>query len=483
MAEDREEQARSRVGMVLNEKWTLERLIGIGGMACVYAAKHRNGAKAAVKVLHPDIGRIEEVLRRFLREGKAANLVDHPGAVKVLDDDVISSGPDKGAAFLVMELLEGESLEDRIESGPPISEREMLVILQQILDVLAVAHASGVIHRDLKPENLFLAKSKDEPDVAPRVKILDFGLARLADGGIGTVHGLAIGTPSYMPPEQAGGKADEIELRTDLFAVGATSFRILAGRTVHPGKNAVDIVLKMARDAAPKLRSVAPSISEATARVIDRALEFKKQDRWPDAKTMRAAVDEALLALDDHGILELPQDLLKTFHAEPAPVPAPVAERASVTAPVSAPAAFTPSPARAAGLEPVRSEDSILVSLGLKPSMLRRRWRLLLVLALLYGGIALKLSSEDSEIEPATDAGAAIDGSTIDALVDASGDASVADALVRTKVDASVAKVVASSVDASIVGASSVDAGHIKPTPSSHPSTKPSSAVKPPHHK
>ena len=100
---------------MLDDKWTLERLIGVGGMAAVYAATHRNGARAAVKVLHTDLSRHKEVRERFLREGYAANRVEHPGAVKVLDDDVVVSGPESGTAYIVMELLEGESLQDRIE--------------------------------------------------------------------------------------------------------------------------------------------------------------------------------------------------------------------------------------------------------------------------------------------------------------------------------------------------------------------------------
>src|SRR3990172_8783751 len=118
MSEETDARAYARVGATLNDKWTLERLLGIGGMAAVYAGKHRNGARAAGKVLHPDISKIQEARERFIREGYAANSVEHPGVVKVLDDDVVSGGDDDGTAYLVMELLEGESLEDRIERGP-----------------------------------------------------------------------------------------------------------------------------------------------------------------------------------------------------------------------------------------------------------------------------------------------------------------------------------------------------------------------------
>src|SRR5262249_24649746 len=184
-----DERAAARVGSVLNDKWTLERLVGVGGMAAVYKGVHRNGAKAAVKVLHPHLGRIPEVRDRFLREGKAANRVNHDGVVKVLDDDIIREGPDEGAAYLVMELLEGESLEDGIERAVIITELDVLEVLRQVLEVLVVAHEAGVVHRDLKPENLFLPTEGG-------LKVLDFGLARMEDANTQTVAGLALGTPS-----------------------------------------------------------------------------------------------------------------------------------------------------------------------------------------------------------------------------------------------------------------------------------------------
>ena len=240
MSDDNDTRSLERVGSVLNEKWTLERLLGVGGMAAVYAARHRNGAKAAVKVLHPDLSRHKEVRERFLREGYAANRVEHPGAVKVMDDDVVAAGPDAGTAYLVMELLEGESLQDRLERGPPVSEREFLTIAEEVLDVLAVAHGRGVVHRDLKPENLFLVNGENEGD-PPRVKVLDFGLARLLDGQTITSYGLALGTPSFMSPEQAAGRIDEIDGRTDLFALAATGFRLRTGRRIHEGAHAVEL--------------------------------------------------------------------------------------------------------------------------------------------------------------------------------------------------------------------------------------------------
>lgn len=296
MTDDADERATERVGSVLNDKWTLEKLIGVGGMAAVYAGLHRNGARAAIKVLHPSYARRPEVKERFLREGYAANRVNHSGVVKVLDDDEIVSGPDDGGAFLVMELLEGQSLEDRIERGPPIEERELLAIAAAVLDVLDAAHKADVVHRDLKPENLFLARDAGNAEAPPHIKILDFGLARVAEGNK-TMAGLAIGTPSYMPPEQAAGRVHDIDGRSDLFALGASCFRILSGRTVHPADSALAICALMARDPAPKLRTVAPNVSAKGAAVIDRALAYRREDRWPTAADMRKAIDEAIADL------------------------------------------------------------------------------------------------------------------------------------------------------------------------------------------
>ncbi len=288
--------SRDRIGRVLNDKWTLEKLLGIGGMGAVYEARHRNGARAAVKVLHADLARHPDVRDRFLREGYAANKVEHSGAVKVIDDDKITTGPDAGTAYLVMELLVGESLEDRVERGPQVGERELLRIADAVLDVLEAAHERGVVHRDLKPENIFLAK---DDSGETKVKVLDFGLARLRDTATTTMHGVAVGTPSYMSPEQASGRHDEIDGRADLFSLAASAFRLATGRRIHEGGNAVELVTKMANLPAPKIRTVAPQVSEPFARVIDKALSFRKEDRYEDAAAMREDVRRARRELDD----------------------------------------------------------------------------------------------------------------------------------------------------------------------------------------
>jgi serine/threonine protein kinase len=295
LTQDADGQVKARVGSVLNDKWTLERLLGAGGMGAVYAGLHRNGARAAVKVLHRFLSQHADVRARFLREGYAANRVDRPGVVKVLDDDIVVGGPDDGTAYLVMEMLEGQSLEERVAGGKTLTEREFLVIADSVLDVLDSAHTNGVVHRDIKPENIFIARDELGTE---RIKVLDFGLARLLEGHSTTTHGIALGTPSFMSPEQAAGRNADVDGRTDLFALAASGFRLITGRKIHEGTSPIDLMAKMASLPAPRIRTVAPGVSDAFARVIDRGLEFRRDDRYETAAAMRADVAAAIATLE-----------------------------------------------------------------------------------------------------------------------------------------------------------------------------------------
>ena len=193
---------------------------------------------------------------------------------------------------------------------------------------------AGVIHRDLKPENLFLARDPEKPGAKPRLKILDFGLARIAEGSAKTIVGRRDRHAVVHAARAGRGARLRDRHRSDLFAVGASCFRILAGRTVHPADGALAICARMAREPAPKLRSVAPSVSEETALVIDKALEFKREDRWQDAASMREAADEAIHTLGgqtveiDSGMIEVAERQESRMapapasHQSPPPVPA-----------------------------------------------------------------------------------------------------------------------------------------------------------------
>ena len=267
----------AKIGSVLKSKWTLERLIGVGGMAAVYAARHRVGTTAAIKILHPEIARSTELRLRFEREAMAMGKLEHPGCVKVLDIDVTKDG----SPFLVMELLEGESLKERCARDGHLPMPELLRVVDEALDVLAAAHGEGIIHRDIKPDNLFL--TKDGP-----VKVLDFGIARMREGAAMTMIGERLGTLPYMPPEQV--KGSNIDARADLFAVGAVMFRIIAGRRVHDVKTESEMVVAMSSEPAPPLASVCETVPDGVARVVDRALAFSVADRYPDAHRMQGDV-------------------------------------------------------------------------------------------------------------------------------------------------------------------------------------------------
>jgi eukaryotic-like serine/threonine-protein kinase len=281
------DQALARVGTTLRDKWKLDAVLGVGGMAVVYAATHRNGTRAAVKILHSELSLNALARQRFLWEGHVANAVGHPGAVRVLDDDVAEDG----SPFLVTELLEGETLEDRrVRLGGKLAEDEVLLAIDQMLDVLCVAHDHRIVHRDLKPDNLFLTKSG-------QVKVLDFGIARLREPAKAssrlTQAGDAMGTPAYMAPEHARGLWDEVDEQSDIWASGALMFHLLTGLVVHEGRTVNEQLLAAMTKPAVPLATAAPHVSPQVASLVDKALAFEKKDRWPDARAMREAIREA----------------------------------------------------------------------------------------------------------------------------------------------------------------------------------------------
>jgi eukaryotic-like serine/threonine-protein kinase len=283
--EDLSERANARLGTLLKGKYTLHRVLGVGGMATVYAAMHRNGKEFAIKVLHADLSMRTDTRTRFLREGYLANRVNHPGAVTVLDDDVAEDG----GAFLVMELIQGqtvESLWERQRGRLPLSM--VAGIGLQLLDVLAAAHARGLIHRDIKPGNVMLSHDG-------QLKVLDFGIARLRDMASShtTQTGMIMGTPAFMAPEHAMAKADEIDAQTDVWAVGATMFTLATGKLVHEADNAQQLLIKAATTPPRSVASLMPTMPDGLREVIDRALAFDKSKRWPSAIAMQKALRDA----------------------------------------------------------------------------------------------------------------------------------------------------------------------------------------------
>ncbi|MBX3190610.1 MAG: protein kinase [Labilithrix sp.] len=273
-------EKQGRVGTVINDKWHVDARIGSGGMATVYAATHRNGHRAALKMLHAQLSRDPATRQRFLREAYVGNQVSHPGVVRVQDDDVT---PD-GAVFLILELLEGETLEARrIGMGGALPIDEILDIADQALDALAAAHDKGIIHRDVKPDNVFLTHEGV-------VKLLDFGLARMKNAqGETTKTGVTIGTPEFMPPEQASGKRDDVDARSDVWGLGATIYTSITGKYVHDASSLHAQLVASATLRARPVRELAPHVPASVAIVIDRALELDRKERWESAREMQRA--------------------------------------------------------------------------------------------------------------------------------------------------------------------------------------------------
>lgn len=322
LRDDVSERAEARVGVILKGKWRLDSVIGIGGMATVYAATHRNRSRVAIKMLHPEVAVSQDVTSRFLREGYVGNQVVHTGTVKVLDDDITEDG----APFLVMELLEGESLGARLDRDGSLHPFEVALLADQLLDVLAAAHAAHIVHRDLKPDNVFLT-------LEGRVKVLDFGIARLrslAESSASTQAGSLLGTPAFMAPEQALGRWKEVDERTDIWAIGATLFNLLTGRFVHEAETVQEQLVLAATSKAPPLQQHAPQAPAWLCSVVDRALAFGRDVRFPDARSMQAALRETAQGLEfpaypmsAPGVSGSRSSLVQTPPATPQPLSSP----------------------------------------------------------------------------------------------------------------------------------------------------------------
>ncbi len=398
MPEDSElaRRAQVRVGSTLRGKYRIDAVLGVGGMATVYRATHRNQAEFAIKMLHPELGLSEDLRARFLREGYAANSVKHPGAVRVVDDDV----SEDGAAFLVMELLHGKSVDVLWQvHGERLPVQLAMSIGEQVLDVLAAAHEKGIVHRDIKPQNLFVTTDGT-------AKVLDFGIARARDaaslgaGGQGTGTGILLGTPAFMAPEQALARSREIDARTDLWSFSATMFTLLSGELVHAGENPAHLLVMAATERARSLATVAPDVPPSIAEILDRGLAFDKADRWPDARAMREALCEAHRAV--FGVrparVALDEMLAEPVRGAPA--------TAAVAAPVSSNAtAQTPPPAAPSDTPPGSEMASARALMGAVAPEVRRPRRALLIAAALAAsamavGMGLRAVTGHTEASP-----------------------------------------------------------------------------------
>lgn len=275
MSESADSWAESLVGTELGGRYRLDEILGRGAFGVVYVGTHTwTERRVAVKVLQAALAKASPTLaKRFLREAKAAASLRHKNVVDVLD-----MGEDAGTAFLVLELLEGEPLSDRLQREGTIDGRDTLAILLPILDALHDAHGRGMIHRDVKAENIYL--HQDEGVLVP--KILDFGTVRTSDAAEAqlTRQGSLLGTPQYMCPEQIIGR--NLTSAADIWSCGVLAFRMLSGRFPFEGETPTMVLANAVTKPAPELTEVAPGVAPGIADAVMRALAKDPASRHAD---------------------------------------------------------------------------------------------------------------------------------------------------------------------------------------------------------
>jgi serine/threonine protein kinase len=282
------------VGRTLPGGYVILDLVGIGGMGRVYRAEQTNLARTvAVKIIHPHLVGEENAAARFITEARAASRLNHPNSVGVID---FGKTPD-GQLYLVMEFLRGRDLARVAYEEGPLPPRRIVDVIRQVLAALAEAHHLGIIHRDLKPENVILEPMRSGGDF---VKVVDFGLAKMRETTAPSITspGIVCGTPEYMSPEQ--GRGDELDARSDLYAVGVILFQLLTGHLPFEAESPTQVVLMHLSQPPPDPRKVAPErhIPDVLVEVVNRALRKEPTDRYANADEFAEAAVNALAQIE-----------------------------------------------------------------------------------------------------------------------------------------------------------------------------------------
>lgn len=271
------------VGSVLDGKYEISRVLGVGGMGTVYEGRNlRIQRRVAIKVLHSTTAASAEAVARFEQEARAAGRIGSKHVVEVIDLGHLPSGD----LYLVMEFLEGESLAQRFARFPRAAPTQLAPIIHQLLEGLAAAHDVGIVHRDLKPENVFLQRTKD----GDFVKLLDFGISKFTkDRDISvTQTGSIVGTPYYMAPEHVRGA--QIDHRADLYAVGVILYEGLSGRLPYEGDVFAELVFKIALEDPPPLASLRPDLDPAWIKLVQTAMARQLDARFASARDFQHAL-------------------------------------------------------------------------------------------------------------------------------------------------------------------------------------------------
>jgi serine/threonine protein kinase len=279
-------------GTVLGGAYRLTRLLGEGGMGAVYEAHHTGaGKRVAVKVMHRGLMAYPELLARFRREAKVTSELSHPHVVSVYG---FGSAPE-GEPFLVMEFLEGEDLQTRLHRDGPLPLAAVAQIVNQVASGLAEAHAAGVVHRDLKPDNVFLVRA---PGDAVLAKVVDFGISKVLKTSSTklTVARAVFGTPEFMAPEQAEGRQDAIDHRSDQWSLACLAWFAATGCLPFAGPDSTAILNQVISGAPARPAAGAPALPAEVDKVLRRALSKQSADRFPTIKAFARAFEAAAAA-------------------------------------------------------------------------------------------------------------------------------------------------------------------------------------------
>jgi serine/threonine-protein kinase len=287
-------------GATIDEKYLIEHRIGTGGMGSVYCATRLMiGDKVAIKILHPEQVADSQAVERFRREAQAAARLKHPNAVTLYDFGVSQDG----LIYLVMEMVEGENLRSLIQKQGPLAPAAAAEIINQVCAALDEAHAQGIIHRDLKPDNIVVWFVTN----GLRIKVLDFGIARMRDVSISagnlTQTGAVMGTPHYMSPEQCMGA--EIDSRSDIYSLGIVLYEMLSGQVPFRSTASTAVAIQHVTQEPPPLRSINLSISPAVEAVVMRALQKRPEDRPQTAGALAQELRESVSGVSSSGAQQL----------------------------------------------------------------------------------------------------------------------------------------------------------------------------------
>jgi serine/threonine protein kinase len=300
-------------GQTIAGKYRLNRALGTGGMATVWSATNVfTEREFAVKFLLPHVASTPEAARRFLLEAKVSARINHPNIIEVID----VGQTDDGALFLVMELLQGVSLESAIRrQKPAMSLHAFLRVMAEMAGALAAAHRRGVIHRDLKPSNVFLHRDRDGQTIT---KVLDFGVSKFVDedgaGGM-TVVGTILGSPLYMSPEQAMG-AEGVDGRTDVFAFGSILFEAVCGERAYSASNLNALIVAIATTPPKRIDDVSPKLPQALKDLVNECMRTDKSQRLASFEAVVERLKPLIDLVADSGLL-LPSP--RRPSAEPTP--------------------------------------------------------------------------------------------------------------------------------------------------------------------